>query len=214
MKPRILVVVGEAGLRENLAALLAAEDCEVAPCAGGAEVGAALDAGAVDLAFVDGDLANEPGIPVLAGLRERFPFCPVVVITGAPASDTAAESPPQWAFDSIARPVRRDALRRACRLGLEHKALLEEREACRASLEATRSRLAALEALLKSRQGDAPPGGRRLEDLPPRERILKAIERAGGNRSEAAKLLGWSRRTLYRKLAEHGIAGGEPDTGA
>jgi len=33
-------------------------------------------------------------------------------------------------------------------------------------------------------------------------RILAALERAGGNRKEAAKLLGMSRATLYRRLAE------------
>ncbi|HWR96975.1 MAG TPA: sigma 54-interacting transcriptional regulator, partial [Candidatus Methanoperedens sp.] len=56
------------------------------------------------------------------------------------------------------------------------------------------------------------PSGRRLEDLPLPERMQRAVERAGGNRSEAAKLLGWSRRTFYRKLAEHGLGGEGPES--
>jgi DNA-binding NtrC family response regulator len=38
-----------------------------------------------------------------------------------------------------------------------------------------------------------------------RQAILEALERAGGNRSAAAKLLGLGRSTLYRKLERLGI---------
>jgi len=38
-----------------------------------------------------------------------------------------------------------------------------------------------------------------------REQILRALQAAGGKRVEAARLLGLSRRTLYRKLERYGI---------
>ena len=38
-----------------------------------------------------------------------------------------------------------------------------------------------------------------------RTQLLRALNQASGNRSEAAKLLGMSRATLYRRLANHGI---------
>jgi len=69
-------------------------------------------------------------------------------------------------------------------------------------------------------------GGRRplLElALPALERILisAALKRTQGHRQEAAKLLGWGRNTLTRKLKELGMSEGEPsdqadqpDTGA
>src|SRR5438034_6005553 len=40
-----------------------------------------------------------------------------------------------------------------------------------------------------------------------REQILRALQASGGKRVEAARRLGLSRRTLYRKLARYGISG-------
>ena len=44
------------------------------------------------------------------------------------------------------------------------------------------------------------------------ERVLirAALKRTQGHRQEAARLLGWGRNTLTRKLKEHGM--GAPDT--
>ncbi|HWR98735.1 MAG TPA: response regulator, partial [Candidatus Methanoperedens sp.] len=136
MRPRILVADQEAALREVFAALLEAEGYDATACAGWADVSAALAAGPFDLAFVDIALANGSVIDVLALLRERLPLCPVIMITGAPASDTATEVLRRGAFDSIVKPVRQDTLLRACRFALEHGTLLQERESCRAHLEA------------------------------------------------------------------------------
>jgi transcriptional regulator of acetoin/glycerol metabolism len=38
-----------------------------------------------------------------------------------------------------------------------------------------------------------------------RSRMLGALQQTGGNRSEAARLLGMSRRTFYRRLAEYDV---------
>jgi transcriptional regulator of acetoin/glycerol metabolism len=38
-----------------------------------------------------------------------------------------------------------------------------------------------------------------------RERIIKALDRASGNRTEAAQILGVSRATFYRRLAQLGL---------
>jgi DNA-binding NtrC family response regulator len=49
-----------------------------------------------------------------------------------------------------------------------------------------------------------PVGGLSLELLE-RELILQALERAGGNKSQAARLLGLTRRTLYSRMEKHGL---------
>ncbi|MBX3248873.1 MAG: sigma 54-interacting transcriptional regulator [Myxococcales bacterium] len=49
-------------------------------------------------------------------------------------------------------------------------------------------------------------GGARLDSPDERTRIIAALEQSGGNQTEAAKLLGVSRRTLIDRLDRYGIA--------
>jgi DNA-binding NtrC family response regulator len=49
-----------------------------------------------------------------------------------------------------------------------------------------------------------PAEGLSLEALE-RELILQALERAAGNKSAAARLLGLTRRTLYSRMEKHGL---------
>jgi len=42
-----------------------------------------------------------------------------------------------------------------------------------------------------------------------REAIIKALDAASGNKSEAAELLGMGRTTLYRRLRQLGLDAGE-----
>lgn len=51
---------------------------------------------------------------------------------------------------------------------------------------------------------DAPPADDDTRD-PERTRILRALECAGGRREQAAKLLGMSRVTLWRRMRELGL---------
>jgi len=65
---------------------------------------------------------------------------------------------------------------------------------------------------------EIPAEGLSLEVLE-RELIIRALERAGGNKSRAARLLGLTRRTLYSRMERHGLRapgeemGEEPEGG-
>jgi DNA-binding NtrC family response regulator len=65
---------------------------------------------------------------------------------------------------------------------------------------------------------EIPEDGLSLEALE-RELILKALDRARGNKSHAARLLGLTRRTLYSRMEKHGLRrpgegdGGESESG-
>jgi transcriptional regulator with PAS, ATPase and Fis domain len=61
--------------------------------------------------------------------------------------------------------------------------------------------------LLEHRDATAHAGAPELSlQAAEREQILRALQASGGKRIEAARLLGLSRRTLYRKLDRYGIA--------
>jgi transcriptional regulator of acetoin/glycerol metabolism len=55
----------------------------------------------------------------------------------------------------------------------------------------------------------APPAGSTAPPADERSRIVAALAATHGNRKEAARHLGISRATLYRRLAELGIGSGD-----
>jgi transcriptional regulator of acetoin/glycerol metabolism len=57
-------------------------------------------------------------------------------------------------------------------------------------------------------RGEPPPDGDRSAARPvgERERILRALRKAGGRKAVAAQMLGVSRSTLWRKLREYRLS--------
>ena len=61
--------------------------------------------------------------------------------------------------------------------------------------------------------GGADPGELApLEEIE-RRYILHVLQSVGDNRTLAARTLGLDRKTLYRKLRQYGVAGGDADGG-
>jgi CheY-like chemotaxis protein len=89
-----------------------------------------------DLIFSDILLGGRTGIDVLREARERNLVCPIVMITGHPTAETAAEAVRLGAFDYLPKPVEQDALLHIARLALAHKNVLAEKERYRAHLDA------------------------------------------------------------------------------
>jgi two-component system NtrC family response regulator len=73
---------------------------------------------------------------------------------------------------------------------------------------------AAPRATARSWVPEIPPEGLSLEELE-KALIEQALARAGGNKSQAARLLGLTRRTLYSRMEKHGLRrpGETPDEG-
>lgn len=76
-----------------------------------------------------------------------------------------------------------------------------------------------LDDLPRSIRGDLePPGPDMTEEIPSlrevhRRHILWVLEKAGGNRAQAARLLGTSERTFYRLVKRYGGASSKPGRG-
>ncbi len=117
---RILVIDDEESLRYTFQSFLQKEGHQVRTAASYEEAMAAIsdDAG-FELIFADIVLQGSyTGLDFLMHAYEQGVDCPIIMITGQPEVESAAEAVRQGAFDYIPKPVRRDAL-----LRLTHSAL-------------------------------------------------------------------------------------------
>jgi two-component system response regulator HydG len=135
MPPRILVVDDEESIRFTFKLFLSEEGYAVsvaADCDGGIAMLREKD---FDLIFADIILPGRSGIDLLKEAREILPDALVIMITGAPSVETAAESLRIGAFDYIIKPIRQDTLLKTVNIALRHKTVREEREQCRLNFE-------------------------------------------------------------------------------
>lgn len=137
MKPTVLVVDDEESIRYTFESFLSDEGYAVLTARSFDEALAILDRTVFDVLFVDILLGGKSGIDIVRELRGRRVDSPVVMITGYPNIETAAEAVRLGAFDYLPKPVKQDRLLSVCRLALVHKALTDEKERYRALLEAT-----------------------------------------------------------------------------
>lgn len=140
---RILIVDDEPSIRYTLAAFLSDEGHQVISAEGYDDAVASLDEAEPDVVFVDILLGDRSGIDILKFIRERGMTCPVVIITGEPSIETAAEALRLGAFDYLSKPVARDIVLRTTHVSLKHRRLeqeklelLAEKEHLRQNLEA------------------------------------------------------------------------------
>ncbi len=82
-----------------------------------------------DLIISDIVLENGSGTKLLKNIRNSGIDCPVVMITGFPNLDTAAEAVRFGAFDYIPKPVNKETLLRFVRQALKHWDLQREKQA-------------------------------------------------------------------------------------
>jgi PAS domain S-box-containing protein len=133
---RILLVDDEEGIRFTLGCLLKKEGFRVDVAAGRGEALALLATGPFDLALVDIMLAGENGIGLLGDIKSMYPSTQVIMITGRPEVDTAAEAVRLGAFDYLTKPIRHETLMAVSRHALSAKKMNDERELYRANLDA------------------------------------------------------------------------------
>jgi len=133
---RILLVDDEDGIRFTLGTLLKKEGYLVDLAANLAEARSFLQTTRYDLAFIDIMLADESGIDLLREIKESAQVTQVVMFTGCPQVESAAEAVRLGAFDYMTKPVRFETLIAVTRHALGTKALSDERERYRANLDA------------------------------------------------------------------------------
>jgi two-component system, NtrC family, response regulator HydG len=126
---RILIVDDEESLRLTFQMFLAKEGYgPVSTASSYEEATQALAGQNFDLIISDIVLDGASGIELLRHIKESGCNCPVVMVTGYPNINTAAEAVRLGAFDYLAKPVKKNDLLRVSRLALQQYALWKEKE--------------------------------------------------------------------------------------
>jgi CheY-like chemotaxis protein len=84
MKKRVLVVDDDQAIRDSLRKVLQEAGYEVVLAAGGLEADIRFEPGQIDLVVLDLNLPNQSGWDVFEHLTTRYPFVPVIILTGLP----------------------------------------------------------------------------------------------------------------------------------
>jgi two-component system response regulator HydG len=119
-KHRILVVDDEESIRFTLECFLEEAGYEVVTAKNYGEAIEIIETKSFDMMYADIILGGgKTGLDVIREARGRGITCPVVVITGAPAVETAVEAARLGVFDYIPKPIRWENLMQTTKAALE-----------------------------------------------------------------------------------------------
>lgn len=133
---RILLVDDEEGICFTLGTLLKKEGYQVESASCLVDARELIRNFTFDVAFLDIMLAGENGIDLLREIRQVSPATQVIMFTGSPQVESAAEAVRLGAFDYITKPIRYETLIAVTCHALSNKTLNDERERYRANLDA------------------------------------------------------------------------------
>ncbi len=126
MRPEILIVDDEEDIRFALNKMLDAEGFSVTTAESYETAVKALTDVRFEVALVDILLGKKTGIDLLSYMRKRDMGCEVILITGAPSIDTAAEAVRLGAYDYIRKPIRKETLLRLLNKAIKYKDVKDE----------------------------------------------------------------------------------------
>ncbi|RPJ10665.1 MAG: response regulator [Deltaproteobacteria bacterium] len=136
MSARILVIDDEEAIRFTFERFLRAAGHLVTTAGSCREALEQINTTTFDIVFADIILEDGTGIEILRHIKAKGLSCPVIMITGDPGVETAADSIRLGAFEYIAKPINQESLLHVARTALKYKTVHEEREKYRTNLEA------------------------------------------------------------------------------
>ncbi len=136
MSATILVVDDEESIRFTFKTFLDEKGYQVSVAENYDQAMTLLTAHDFDLVFCDILLAGKTGIDFLTEVSALKLHCAVVMVTGFPTVETAAEAVRLGAFDYLAKPVTQTALLRIAETALRYQRLEQEKATYQTTLEA------------------------------------------------------------------------------
>lgn len=120
---RVLIVDDEYSMRSSLKEILASEGHEVAAAEDVQAARALIEKGDYDIVIADIILPGPSGLDLLRIVREMKKSARVILMTGAPTVETAADAVRNGAVDYLVKPTSRLDLLRAVNLAIRDKEL-------------------------------------------------------------------------------------------
>jgi DNA-binding NtrC family response regulator len=126
MKPRVLVIDDETSILNTIGILLRGEGFDVTVRASGREALERWEEENPDVVISDIRMPGITGMEVLAGVRERDPDVPVILMTAQASLQSAIEAVNRGAFYYLQKPFANDELVALCRRAAETRQLKTE----------------------------------------------------------------------------------------
>ena len=136
IKPQILVIDDEKWLKLILKDELIKKGYEVVTASNYDEAIVAIEGNEFDTIFADIRLEGKTGIDFLEETKKRNINSPVIIITGDPSANSAANALRFGAFDYIIKPIQYEKLMPLASKAVQHKTLTDQMNKYRSNLEA------------------------------------------------------------------------------
>lgn len=120
-KTRILIVDDEEIVRRCLVRTLAGEHSNVQVVANGKDALQLMAQHPFDVVLLDVRMPGLDGMSVLKTIKENWPECEVIIITGYPAVEAAKQAVTLGAYDYLSKPVGPDEVINAATGAMQHK---------------------------------------------------------------------------------------------
>jgi DNA-binding NtrC family response regulator len=134
MRPKVLIVDDEDGLRAHLRTILQENGFDVAESANGAAVKQYLEANSSDVILLDLKLPDCDGLELLPLIRRLTPDAEIIILTGYATLESAVNAIKLGAYDYLQKPFDPKRLIRSIECALEHRFLTGQTSVLRQAL--------------------------------------------------------------------------------
>jgi DNA-binding NtrC family response regulator len=123
MKAKLLVVDDEKHIREGLQKALSLDGYEVEVAQDGKEALEKIDEEEIDLVITDLKMPRLSGEELMKDALSRYPYLPIIILTGHGTIENAVEAMRNGAYDFITKPLNIDKLSLIVKRALENSSL-------------------------------------------------------------------------------------------
>lgn len=123
MKAKLLIVDDEKHIREGLEKALSTDGYDVELASDGKDALERIEEGDIDLVITDLKMPNLSGEELMREALDKFPYLPIIILTGHGTIENAVEAMRNGAYDYLTKPLNIDKLSLIVNRALENSSL-------------------------------------------------------------------------------------------